>query len=768
MTTVAQLTIEMAANVARLRTDMDAARRTVDGAMGKIGQSAQTATRLLGGIGSALAVVQLGRQYLQLADAVTTLENRFRLTHDSIYAQGRAYRELFEISQRSRVSFTELGATYSSIARNGGPQTQVLKVTEAISNAMVVSGGSADSMKAALIQLGQGMASGVLRGEELNSVMEQTPRLAKAIADGLGITLGQLRAYGADGKLTAQAVTDALLSQADVLKNEVGSATLTVAQANTVLGNSVISLIGTLDKATAASSLWARSVKAGSGDLDLLSGVIERTAKDGGSGLMQLANAVGFLAGRSAFGALEISVNSFNWTVNALTGNLLGLDEKVRLMPDNLKSFEDQQEAVNRKLVQARDEYDRLAERLAKAPDNIYIKSELHQLFLYINKLQEAKAAQASLTGVSNPASYSNEDRREASRLAVAKAAAEREAARLDLLKKYATPVEKMNAELDAQRAKLGALFTPELEARIRANFEKPAQGAAAASRAAISEASRAEAEALRRVIDIAAERNRQFDEEFAASERQRMTVENRIKAGREMLATIELETRMLSMSREERELTTTLLELERQGIVKGTEAYAAYGEAIKKALGEKQAQEALIKRQEATKALAEEEKKENARRTATLAQSIEDGILTGFRNGQSFADVFLNELKAQFAKTVLRPMIEPIAAAGNALITSLFASVGFPSFAGGGYTGNGSRSGGMDGQGGYLAMLHPRETVVDHAKGQGAGQSISITINNTIGNVASQADVVGGMQAVRAQIMGELSRSMRYGGAAA
>ena len=134
-----------------------------------------------------------------------------------------------------------------------------------------------------------------------------------------------------------------------------------------------------------------------------------------------------------------------------------------------------------------------------------------------------------------------------------------------------------------------------------------------------------------------------------------------------------------------------------------------------------------------------------------------------------SVADVFLNELKAQFAKTVLRPMIEPIAAVGSSLLSGAVSSLlgKFPTFAGGGYTGSGARAGGMDGQGGYLAMLHPRETVVDHTKGQGAAP-VSVVIYNTIGDVARQSNVVAGMQQVRQQIMGELSRSRTYGGASA
>lgn len=173
--------------------------------------------------------------------------------------------------------------------------------------------------------------------------------------------------------------------------------------------------------------------------------------------------------------------------------------------------------------------------------------------------------------------------------------------------------------------------------------------------------------------------------------------------------------------------------------------------------------------KKETDKDLAEQERDAAKRRTETLATSIEDGILNGFRDGKSAADIFLDELKGRFASAVLRPVIEPIAAAGSAAIGSILTGLfRLPSYDGGGYTGPGSRSGGLDGRGGFMAMLHPDETILDHSKGRRAGaQVINITINNTIGNVASQADVEAGMQVVESRIYGALSRSSRYGGAA-
>jgi len=162
-------------------------------------------------------------------------------------------------------------------------------------------------------------------------------------------------------------------------------------------------------------------------------------------------------------------------------------------------------------------------------------------------------------------------------------------------------------------------------------------------------------------------------------------------------------------------------------------------------------------------------ERDEAKKRTDRLADSIEQGILTGFRDGGKAADIFLDELKAQFAKTVLRPAIQPLAEAGNKLITnglgSLFSSLGLPSFDGGGNTGSGSRSGGVDGKGGFLGILHPNEDVVDRTKGQPAGRSVVININQTVGDVVTQQALQRNNAQLVQTINAGMRRSMEYGG---
>ena len=156
-----------------------------------------------------------------------------------------------------------------------------------------------------------------------------------------------------------------------------------------------------------------------------------------------------------------------------------------------------------------------------------------------------------------------------------------------------------------------------------------------------------------------------------------------------------------------------------------------------------------------------------------TLYGDVKGALSNAFRDtkdpirafGDALANVVFTRVSGGLATSIADGLLGKGGAGGGILsgLGSLF------SFEGGGYTGAGPRSGGMDGRGGFMAMVHPNETVVDHTKGQRAGgQSVVINISNNIGDVSSKSDVVAGMQTVRAQILGELQRSSRYGGAMA
>ncbi|ODU08000.1 MAG: hypothetical protein ABS84_14920 [Rubrivivax sp. SCN 71-131] len=340
---------------------------------------------------------------IQTADAVAVLGNQLKLATGSAAAASSAYEALFGIAQRSRVGFVELGGTFAAITRSAGDlgisQRRLLTVTEAIGNAMTVSGGSAAGMQAALVQLGQGMASGTLRGDELNSVMEQTPRLAKAIADGMGVTIGQLRAMGQEGLITSETVVKALESQAGTLAGEVQDSVVTVGQAMTQLGNVAVKLVGQIDKASGATSGLASAAQKSAGELERLAEIMRYVERAGGGFIKQLSAAAGLAITRTVFGTLGEAAGLTNFAINALTGGVLKLNENVSVMPLVAMTAAEQYKVLGQRITEAEIKLKDLYAQAKTAPENIYIKSEISDLEKYIAQLNIARIAKGNLQG---------------------------------------------------------------------------------------------------------------------------------------------------------------------------------------------------------------------------------------------------------------------------------------------------------------------------------------------------------------------------------
>lgn len=269
---------------------LTASGRRVEGA-------AATISRSFRGLGAALGVVSAGaivRAAVDQADAYARLNARLRLVTASAGEFTRAQASIFEISQRTRTGLEDTATLFGSLARSteslGKSQSEVLGVTETINQALQVSGTSAQSAAAALVQLGQGFASGTLRGEELNSVLEQAPRLAKAIADGLGVPIGQLRKLGEQGKLTAQEVFGALQRSAGAIDAEFRRLPLTVGSASTQAANSLLKLIGVIDETSGATNSLAGVIGDAAGFISELADEITKVSQ-GAESASLLANA---------------------------------------------------------------------------------------------------------------------------------------------------------------------------------------------------------------------------------------------------------------------------------------------------------------------------------------------------------------------------------------------------------------------------------------------------------------------------------------------
>jgi len=249
--------------------------RQIDGASTSLDRLTSTGeksigmvNRLAGALGVAFGV----REIIEASEAYTTINNRLSLVTDSSEELAAAQQDVFEIAQKTRSPLKETAEVYQRLATNadalGMSLAEVGDTTETINKLMVISGTSGASAAAALTQLGQAFASGTLRGEELNSVMEQAPALAKAIADGMGVTVGQLRALGQEGKITADAVVEALQKQGAAVDDQFGKMAPTIGQAMTQVGNSFINYVGKVDKATGASGELASAIVSISEALD--------------------------------------------------------------------------------------------------------------------------------------------------------------------------------------------------------------------------------------------------------------------------------------------------------------------------------------------------------------------------------------------------------------------------------------------------------------------------------------------------------------------
>ncbi len=212
------------------------------------------------GLGSAYAL----RELINISDAYTNLESRLRLVSKSEEDLLRTETALYGIAQQTRGAYEGTVDLYTRLARATKDleisQTDLLAVTKGIGEALVVSGASAASADAALMQLGQGLASGTLRGEELNSILEQTPRVAAMIADGLGIGIGQLKKFGAEGKLTSETVLKALLSQTENVNAEFSRMETTVGQAGTVVLNTFKGLVDSANEGSGATKGISSSI----------------------------------------------------------------------------------------------------------------------------------------------------------------------------------------------------------------------------------------------------------------------------------------------------------------------------------------------------------------------------------------------------------------------------------------------------------------------------------------------------------------------------
>lgn len=217
------------------------------------------------------------------ADAYTNLTAKVKMAVGEGEAFTTTLEGIKEIALNTNASLDATATLFTKLAdagqKIGVGQADALRLTETVNQAIALSGASAQASDAALTQLIQGLQSGVLRGDEFNSVMEQAPRLAKALADGLGVTTGELRKMAEAGELSSETIVRALQGQARTLEQEFGKLPPTIGRAITDLQTQWQIWIGELDQSTGASATAAAAIEGLAKNFDFLASALINTGQ---------------------------------------------------------------------------------------------------------------------------------------------------------------------------------------------------------------------------------------------------------------------------------------------------------------------------------------------------------------------------------------------------------------------------------------------------------------------------------------------------------
>lgn len=281
----------------------------------------KVAANAVRGLAAALGVVSVAaaaRGYLSLADQSAKLTAQLKLATAQTGSFAKAQADVSRIAATTRTGLAETADLYATFQRNavelGITQEQAARSTETITKAFRISGATAAEAAGGLRQLLQGIQSGTLRGEELNSVLENAPRLARALADGLGVTIGQLRAMGKEGELTGEKVVSALESAARQIDMEFKELPVTFGESMVLVSNAAIATFGEFDRGGGFSKMLANFITDGSDGFEKLSKDARELGIDIRSSLAGLGDAFQPLldGARKVFAQLGIEAQSLN------------------------------------------------------------------------------------------------------------------------------------------------------------------------------------------------------------------------------------------------------------------------------------------------------------------------------------------------------------------------------------------------------------------------------------------------------------------------
>jgi tape measure domain-containing protein len=344
-----------------------------------------------------LSVGYLVKETAQLADTYTNMTNRLKFVTSSSAELEAVQRRLFQIAQETRVDLretTELYARMSFALRDAGvSQNQVLQFTENLNKLFQLSGASAAEAAGALTQFSQGLAAGQLRGQELNSVMEQIPPLADLIAKKLGITTGELKKWGEQGKISGRVAFDAVYGATEELRAQFDKTVPTISQGFVAISNSLLSFIGRLNEASGAGETMARTLIKIAEQLDRIdaSRAAQRFFGPGGAAAGAMAGA---LAGRDS----ALGVTTQGWEASITPA---GMDTPGPNRQNTVDLFTETEKKLEQLRIQALEAQNFQTEAL-QAQHALELQNWQSMLDQKLISLEQFNQAQVNLQAVAN------------------------------------------------------------------------------------------------------------------------------------------------------------------------------------------------------------------------------------------------------------------------------------------------------------------------------------------------------------------------------
>jgi len=766
----------------------------------KVDDTVKTATKTMLAFVGAASVGEI----IKIADRMTQLNAKINLYTKSATEATAVMSQLNSIANASGSSIGAVSELYtrmaSSLQSMGATQGQILQLTDTINKLGVVSGASPEAMSNAMMQLSQSMAGGIVRAEEFNSIMENTPMIAQEVAKSMGISMGELRNQMLAGKLSAQDFANALLSGSARADEMASKMPRTVGQATQALSNNFSQLVNAVNDATSSTSVISAAIDdVAASFLDLTnafaSGQIGAYAesfavqwKTAGSDVTAVMNSIvdifdaGLKAvdadGRDSAQFLSDAFWQFPANVKAaiqvIVVELASLVDKAAvygeqiafyLNPTNwgdgaqIDSYVEQKIAgINKARDATIDGF--MAERTASITASNEMKKQADEVRAAFEKRAEANKIALSSSPITGGKTTSAATTGKGTDAAASKLATMQKNAT-----EYLTEVSRFNATEAQQIQNWQTDQLKQLELYHKAGAVSE-QDFAWAKQGIISESNRR----LQKLNDD--QWSEYLNGSSAALLKLKQQAQTQLTGPKQQIVVSGIDQKLKeqtfsdlptidggAQTNEQNQIaqlqtqTTAMNDAYNQRI----EDYKLYraSEVENAAYYDSQIQALEDKKR------ANNEASQNAmlnlqlQAGAAMAASAADGFKSTLGEQSSAYKIAFAMQKAFSIAQAMMAIKTGIAqawslgwpagigaaatvVASTASLVSDISSIASPSFDGGGYTGNGSRSGGLDGKGGFWAMMHPQETVIDHTKSSGKGVSVGGSSNVTV-NVSLQ-----------------------------